>query len=320
MTTTEFISKKQETWNELEALLNRPRDADATQLNRLGYLYRRVTSDLAVARRDFPQDRCVPYLNELASRAHATVYQTSPFKRGSLRQFLRFGFPTLFRENLSFIGAAFLMFTIAFAAAYWIGLTTPEFAEKLIPEHSVSHIKKLENSAWNDTSAERRNLFASFVMTNNIRVAFLAFAWGIMFMVGSAYILVVNGIQIGAVAGLCHANGVSLALWSFVSPHGYIELTMIFIAGGAGLKLGYSLIAPSLYTRKRTLTDAARIAVQLLGGCVALLIVAGTIEGFVSPSELPNAVKIGFGAVTGILLFTYLFVMKAPNDDTSTKS
>ena len=313
MTITEFLTKKQDTWNELEALLNRPRDADATQLNRLGYLYRRVTSDLAVARRDFPQDRCVPYLNELASRAHATVYQTSPFKRGSLRQFLRFGFPTLFRENLSFIGAAFLMFTIAFAAAYWIGLTTPEFAEKLIPEHSVSHIKKLENSAWNDTSAERRNLFASFVMTNNIRVAFLAFAWGIMFMVGSAYILVVNGIQIGAVAGLCHANGVSLALWSFVSPHGYIELTMIFIAGGAGLKLGYSLIAPSLYTRKRTLTDAAKIAVQLLGGCVALLIVAGTIEGFVSPSELPNAVKIGFGAVTGILLFTYLFVMKAPD-------
>lgn len=320
MTITEFITKKQETWNELEALLNRPRDANAIQLNRLGYLYRRVTSDLAVARRDFPQDRCVPYLNELASRAHTTVYQTSPFKRGNLRQFLHFGFPTLFRENLSFIGASFLIFTIAFAAAYWMGLTTPEFAEKLIPEHYVSHIKKLENNAWNDTSAEWRNLMASFVMTNNIKVAFLAFASGIMFMVGTAYILVFNGIHIGAVAGLCHANGVSLALWSFVSPHGYIELTTIFIAGGAGLKLGYSLIAPSLYTRKHALTDAARIAVQLLGGCVALLIVAGTIEGFVSPSKLPNAVKIGFGAVTGILLFTYLFAMKAPNVDTSSKS
>ncbi|MCY3744374.1 MAG: stage II sporulation protein M [Candidatus Poribacteria bacterium] len=319
MTITEFISKKQETWNELETLLNRPRDANATQLNRLGYLYRRVTSDLAVARRDFPQDRCVPYLNELASRAHATVYQTSPFKRGNLRQFLRFGFPTLFRENLSFIGASFLMFAVAFAAAYWIGLTNPDFAEKLIPEHYVSHIKKLEDDAWNDTSAEWRNLFASFVMTNNIRVAFFAFAWGIIFMVGTAYILVFNGIHIGAIAGLCHANGVSLALWSFVSPHGYIELTTIFIAGGAGLKLGYSLIAPSLYTRKRALTDAAKIAVRLLGGCVALLIVAGTIEGFVSPSELSNAVKIGFGALTGILLFTYLFAMKAPDTDASTK-
>ncbi len=148
-------------------------------------------------------------------------------------------------------------------------------------------------------------------MTNNIRVAFFAFAGGIIFMVGTAYILVLNGIVIGAVAGLCHANGVALALWSFVSPHGYIELTTIFIAGGAGLKLGYALIAPSFFTRKRTLTDAARTAIQLLGGCVALLVVAGIIEGFVSPSSLLPSVKIGFGALTGILLFTYLFAMKA---------
>ena len=162
MTITEFIAKKQETWNELEALLNRSRNANASQLNRLGYLYRRVTSDLAVARRDFPQDKCVPYLNELASRAHATIYQISPFKRGTLWQFLRFGFPTIFRENVSFIVASFLMFTLAFAAAYWIALTDPVFAEKLIPEDYVSHIKKLEDGAWNDTSAERRNLFASF--------------------------------------------------------------------------------------------------------------------------------------------------------------
>ena len=320
MTIAEFISKKQETWNELEILLNRPRNASAAQLNRLGYLYRRVTSDLAIARRDFPQDRCVPYLNELASRAHATVYQTSPFKRGTLRQFLHFGFPTVFRENLSFIGASFLMFAFAFAAAYWIALTTPEFAEKIVPERFVSHIKELEDGAWNDTSAERRNLFASFVMTNNIQVAFYAFAWGIMFMVGTAYILVINGILIGGVAGLCDVNGVAMALWSFVSPHGYIELTTIFIAGGAGLKLGYSLIAPSHFTRKRALTDAAGVAIRLLGGCVFLLIIAGTIEGFVSPSGLPDTAKIGFGALTGILLFTYLFAMKAPKADTSPPS
>ena len=317
MTLTEFIAKKQKTWDELEALLNHSRGASAGHLNRVGYLYRRVTSDLAVARRDFPQDPCVPYLNALASRAHAAVYQTSPFKRGSWRQFLLSGFPNVFRENLNFIGAAFVMFAVSFSAAYWIALNTPEFAEQLVPERFVSHIKELEDGVWNDTSAENRNLFASFVMTNNIRVAFLAFAGGIIFMVGSAYILVLNGIAIGAVAGLCHANGVALALWSFVSPHGYIELTTIFIAGGAGLKLGYALIAPSFFTRKRTLTDAARTAIQLLGGCVVLLVVAGIIEGFVSPSGLLPSVKIGFGALTGILLFTYLFAVKALKSETS---
>lgn len=307
---TEFIQKKQPNWNELEALLRKSRKANAQELNRLGYLYRRVTSDLAVARRDFPQDRCVIYLNELASRAHAAVYQTSPLKRGSFWAFLRFGFPTLFRENLYFIGAAFLMFTLAFAGAYYSALDTPEFAENLLPESLVSHIKDLGNKEWNTTSAENRNLLASFVMTNNIRVAFLAFAWGIMLMVGTVYILVLNGLFIGAAAGLCHANGVAFALWSFVSPHGYIELTTIFIAGGAGMKLGYSLISPTLLTRKQTLVNAAKTSIKLLGGCVFLLVVAGTIEGFVSPSELPNAVKIGFGALTGVLLFTYLFGMK----------
>ena len=311
MTAIEFIAKKQNTWDELETLLTHSRGASAGQLNRLGYLYRRVTSDLAVARRDFPQDPCVAYLNALASRAHAAVYQTSPFKRGTLRQFLLFGFPAVFRENLSFIGAAFVMFTVSFAAAYWIALSTPELAEQIVPEHFASHIRELEDGAWNNTSAENRNLFASFVMTNNIRVAFFAFAGGIIFMIGSAYILVINGIVIGAIAGMCHVNGVALALWSFVSPHGYIELTTIFIAGGAGLKLGYALIAPSLLTRKRTLTDAARTAIQLLGGSVALLVVAGIIEGFVSPSGLLPSVKIGFGALTGILLFTYLFAVKA---------
>ena len=310
MTAAEFINKKKKDWDELEGLLSYPGNANAERLNRLGYLYRRITSDLAVARRDFPQDRCVTYLNELASRAHSTVYQASPLKRGSLLQFLRYGFPQIFRENIYFVGAAFLMFTIAFVGTYWSALRTPEFAEKLVPEDTVEHIKQLGRGAWNDTAAENRNLFASFVMTNNIRVAFLAFAWGIMFMVGSVYILVYNGILSGAVGGLCHVNGVALALWSFASPHGYIELTTIFIAGGAGMKMGYSLIAPSVYKRKRALIDAARTAIQMLGGCVVLLIVAGMIEGFVSPSDLSSTIKIGFGAVTGVVLFTYLFGMK----------
>ena len=87
MTITDFIEKRQKTWQELEDLLSQPRHANAYKLNRLGYLYRRITSDLAVARRDFPQERCVVYLNELASRAHSAVYQTSPLKRGSFWMF-----------------------------------------------------------------------------------------------------------------------------------------------------------------------------------------------------------------------------------------
>ena len=312
MTRDEFLNKKQPIWSELEESLKRTRRYRAnkmspTQLDRLGYLYRRVTSDLAVARRDFPNDRCVPYLNALASRAHAGIYQSSPLKRNTIRHFFLAGFPALFRSNLRVITAAFLMFVIGFIIAYWIALENQALAEKLVPHHLVETIHDKE--MWTDVPALRRNLFASFVMTNNIKVAFAAFALGVTFMIGTMYILAFNGVLIGAVAGLCHVHGLALPLWSFVSPHGYIELTTIFVAGGAGLKMGYALIAPGLLTRKQALTDAAKVAVQLIGGCVVLLVIAGTIEGFVSPSSLPPIVKIGFGAATGVLLFCYLLLM-----------
>ena len=316
MTLEEFTNKKRSVWSELEELLNRTRrrgvkDMSTIQLNRLGYLYRRITSDLAVARRDFPDDHCVTYLNALASRAHASIYQASPLKRNTIRNFFRYGFPTLFRRNLPFIVAAFLMFAIGFGTAYWIALAKPAFAERLTHQHIVETIHAEE--MWTDIPALRRNLAASFIMTNNIRVAFLAFASGITFMVGTVCILAFNGVHIGVIAGLCHVHGLALPLWEFVSPHGYIELTTIFIAGGAGLKMGYALIAPTQFTRKQALTDAAKIAVQLIGGCVVLLIIAGVIEGFVSPSSLPPIVKIGFGFSTGVLLFCYLFLMRGPN-------
>ena len=318
MTRDEFLNKKQPIWSELEASLKRTRrranNLSPTQLDRLGYLYRRVTSDLAVARRDFPEDRCVPYLNALASRAHAGIYQSAPLKRNAIRHFFLAGFPTLFRSNRRFVIAAFLMFAIGFIAAYWIALGNSGLAEKLVPQNIVETIHDKE--MWTDVPALQRNLFASFVMTNNIQVAFSAFALGVTFMIGTVHILAFNGVLIGAVAGLCHVHGLALPLWSFVSPHGYIELTTIFIAGAAGLKMGYALIAPGLLTRKQALTDAAKVAVQLIGGCVVLLVIAGLIEGFVSPSSLPPIIKLGFGFATGVILFCYLLLLgrskKAP--------
>ena len=317
MTRDEFLNKKQPIWSELERSLKRaPRfranKMSPTQLDRMGYLYRRATSDLAVARRDFPDDRCVPYLNALVTRAHAGIYQSAPLKRNIIRHFFLCGFPTLFRTNLPFVASAFLMFVVGFIAAYWIAMEDQGLAEKLAPQHIVETIHDKE--MWTDIPALQRTFFASFVMTNNIRVAFLAFALGITFMVGTMYILAFNGVHIGVIAGLCHVHGLALPLWSFVSPHGYIELTTIFIAGGAGLKMGYALVAPGFLTRKQALTDAAKVAVQLIGGCVVLLVIAGIIEGFISPSSLPPFVKIGFGFVSGVLLFCYLLLMGRPKE------
>ncbi len=107
---------------------------------------------------------------------------------------------------------------------------------------------------------------------------------------------------------MCQANGLSPGVWSFVAPHGTIELTVIFIAGGSGLRLGYSLLRPGMHTRRESLSLAAHQVVRLIFGCVPLLVIAGTIEGFISPSTLPPVIKITIGAFIGMALYAYLFL------------
>jgi uncharacterized membrane protein SpoIIM required for sporulation len=146
-------------------------------------------------------------------------------------------------------------------------------------------------------------------MTNNIQVTFIAFAGGITFGLFTLYVLFMNGILLGSVAGVSHLYDFSDNLWGFVAAHGVVELSVIFIAGGAGLQLGWSILRPGLLTRRAALVVAARRAVQLLFGCVPLLVLAGLIEGFVSPSDvLPLWFKLFVSFSSGVLLYSYLLL------------
>jgi uncharacterized membrane protein SpoIIM required for sporulation len=111
---------------------------------------------------------------------------------------------------------------------------------------------------------------------------------------------------LGGVAGLVHVYGLSLDLWSFILPHGTIGLSVIFMAGGAGLRLADALARPGLLSRSASLRQAGQEAVQVVVGGATLLVLAGLIEGFISPSALPPAVRISFGLLMGLLLYSYL--------------
>ena len=151
---------------------------------------------------------------------------------------------------------------------------------------------------------------SSAILTNNILVSFLAFAYGAFFGIGTLYVLVMNGLSIGGVLGVCYkvdpAFGNSLV--TFMVGHGVIELSCIFIAAGAGMMIGYSLIDPGDLTRGQALKKNGLEAVRLVIGCACLLVVAGIIEGFLSPSALPAYFKFGTGITTGILMYMYLFL------------
>jgi uncharacterized membrane protein SpoIIM required for sporulation len=142
-------------------------------------------------------------------------------------------------------------------------------------------------------------------MTNNIQVAILAFGGGMLLGLGTIYVLVFNGIHLGAIFGIVTRFGVGGQLLSFVSGHGPIELSIICLAGGAGFMLSDAILRPGMLTRVEALRLAGLRSVQLLLGGASFLIIAGSIEGFISPSDLPDAFKYATGIITGVLLYGY---------------
>jgi uncharacterized membrane protein SpoIIM required for sporulation len=161
---------------------------------------------------------------------------------------------------------------------------------------------------WKSINEEGRAASASLIMTNNIRVALVAFAGGMLLGTLTLWVLVQNGLLLGVVAGAAQAYGFGGNLWGFVAAHGVVELSVIFIAGGAGLQLGWSIVRPGLLTRRAALVVAARRAMHLLLGCALLLVGAGLIEGFISPSDLPRPVKYAVALASGALMYGYLLL------------
>ena len=153
---------------------------------------------------------------------------------------------------------------------------------------------------------EKRPVFSVMLMQNNIRVAILAFAVGILGAIPTLAILFQNGLPIGALAVLQHNAGYDVVLWSFLLPHGVPELSAIFIAGGAGMMIGHALVAPGELSRRDALVIAGRDAVRLLFGAAMLLIIAGFTESFISPTALPAWAKFTYATFAAIALGAYV--------------
>lgn len=305
-----FVQQRRPSWQELEKLLTRvqrnPTTLTEMELSELGQLYRSVTSDLALAQRDFASQRVTVYLNQLVGRAHAQIYRGEPMRRNALWLFYRQTFPQLYRELLPYTTLAFLLFTITALIAFVIVWQQPDAIYIFEGAEIAPLVREVENGKlWTDIAPAVRSAASAFILTNNIRVSFLAFAGGIMAGLLTLWIMVSNGLHIGAIFGLLQAHGLSGGLAEFVVAHGFIELSVIFVAGGCGLYFGDGLLRPGLLARREALSQRGRISVQVIFGCAPLLVVAGLIEGFISPSGLPWLLKLTVGLTTGILLHYY---------------
>ncbi len=310
-TVDEFVTRRQADWTELEALLGRAagrgiRAFAGPELERFGRLYRHASADLAVAQRDFPGDRVRVYLGQLLARAHPYVYQREVANWHDLLSFFAVGFPRLYRANAPYVLASAALFLLPALVAYVATLGSEAAQEALVSPQLLATIRA--GHMWTDIPEEARPAVSTLLMTHNLQVSIMAFAGGILAGLGTVYVLLQNGLMLGAVLGACQAHGLGLALVGFISPHGYLELSDVVIAGAAGLRLGYPLLAPGLQTRRAAVAEGGRVAVRLLVGAAPLLVLAGALEAFVSPSGLPAEAKILLGAATGLALYSYLLL------------
>ncbi len=305
-----WIQKRRPYWDRLASLVaaadqSRLRGLSRAQLRELALLYRQTASDLSTLRQDRTSGALAAQVNQLMARAHHIIYSSRKSSWRNLWIFFRDTYPVVFRSQFRFTLAATLMMLGAAVLAAGFSVANPHFAYSILGPGVMSSVERHE--MWTRSLVTVAPQAASGIMTNNITVSILAFAGGLLFGFGSVYLMFTNGLMLGAVAVVCQQAGMSIPLWSFVAAHGSLELPAIAIAGGGGLRIGYGMLFPGNYRWKDSVALAGREAVRLVSAIVPMLIVAGSLEGFLSPSDAPVWVKFGVGAILFTALNVWLF-------------
>ncbi len=310
-----FVERRSGTWRRLDELLRRverrgARSLTADEIFELGRLYRAATSDLAYAQGAGYDRALLEYLNRSVARAHAHVYAKAP--ESGLRRIADFyarAFPQEFRRSLPYIAICTALTVACAVVAYVLVRGHPADAYALLPKYLVSEqIRKSLHDSNFAIDPGFAPAMSALIIANNVKVAIIAFAGSVTLGALTLYIIATNGLMLGGMGALFTNAGFGADFWATIAPHGIIELTAIQVAGAAGLLIAAAIVYPGRMRRRDLIVANARRAGTLILGVASMLIVAGTIEAFVSPRRLPETARIAVGLLTAILLTLYFAI------------
>jgi uncharacterized membrane protein SpoIIM required for sporulation len=305
-----FIARNRPAWDRLDELSRRAGRGTSrlapAEVDELIDLYQRVSSHLSHARVAYDDPGLVRWLTRLVGQANGVIYSSRTRTSRAIADFFAWRFPAAVWQSGRFVAvSAALLLIPAFAMGIWLG-TSAEAREASAPD--AVREAYLSRDFEEYYSSEPASQFATEVTVNNILVAVTAFAGGILLCLPTVWAMVNNGANLGFAAGLFADAGELPKFFGLILPHGLLELTAIVIAGAAGLRLGWAVIAPGDRTRGQAVGEEARRAGVIALGLILAFAVAGTIEGFVTGRGVPTALRVGLGVAVWAVFVTWIVV------------
>ncbi len=306
----QWILKRRPHWDRLSSLLSQADAGGLGQLTRaelqeMALLYRQVAADLSVLRQDTTARSYAAHVNQLLARAHHIIYSGRKTNLLTLFRFLRDEYPAIFQKQINYVLLS-LGVTVGWGLlGAVITSARPEFMRHFLSPDMIATMER--HQMWTESLVTMAPMATSLIMTNNLSVCFAIFAGGISFGLGTFFYLYLNGILLGVVGAACHQYGMSELLWSFVAPHGSLELPAIIISGAAGFRIGHAMLFPGALRWKESLAQGGIEATRLISGTIPMLVIAGCLEGFFSPSHAPIALKFTVGGLIFTMLNLWLF-------------
>lgn len=299
-----FVKQNKDKWLKFESVLSNKVIIDTDELSDL---YIEITDHLSYAQTFYNNGKTEAYLNQLASQAHQKIYKTKKESKNRLISFFKTEFPLMFYNHQRELLISFLVFFLFTLVGAFSAASEGDFVRAFLGDGYVN--MTLNNIERGDPMAVYKeqgefNMFLGITI-NNIKVALMAFAYGILFGIGSLYIMMQNAIMLGSFQYFFYDKGLLWESARTIWIHGTIEISVIIIASCAGLVLGNSMLFPGTYTRLESFKRGIKSGLKILMSTIPFFVIAGFLEGFVTRhTEMPDWLTI---LIIGASLFTIIF-------------